>query len=171
MAVLKLHNIPEIRIVNRSELSEIFECSLTTIDDRVKAGMPVLKRPTETDKGWQFDYLRCIEWLVKRDNGLIDADFDPNNLSPADRKNWYDSELKRIQLEEKQRKLIPSDDVEMMVTDAYGVFAQNMRSIPDNLERDLSLSGKVAEHVEVFINQNLEGLEKALVRLVKKNAQ
>ena len=171
MSVLKLHKIPEIRIVNRSELSEIFECSLSTIDDRVKAGMPVLKRPTDTDKGWQFDFYRCIEWIVKRDSGIMDGGFDPNNLSPADRKNWYDSELKRTQLEEKERKLIPSEEVERVISEAYGVISHSLRSMPDNMERDLNISGKQAEYLESNINKYLFSLEKSLSKLSNNASQ
>ena len=102
---------------------------------------------------------------VKRDSGLMDGDFNPNNLSPADRKNWYDSELKRTQLEEKERKLIPSEEVERVISEAYGVISHSLRSIPDNMERDLNITGKQAEYLEININKQLSALEKALSKL------
>jgi phage terminase Nu1 subunit (DNA packaging protein) len=155
MAVVKLHSVPEIRIVNRSELSEIFECSLTTIDDRVKAGMPCIKRPTESDKGWKFDFKACIEWLVKRDSGISDGDVDPDTLSPREMDYFYAAQKKKLEVGKLKGDLVLLSEVMQENSLRYGVIAQRLRTLPDILERNYGLDTRMAMAAEDFINDLL----------------
>lgn len=36
-----------------------------------------------------------IEWKVKSDSGLFTNEINPDGLAPADRKNFWDAELKK----------------------------------------------------------------------------
>lgn len=169
-AVLSIVQLPKNRTANRSELAEFFECPPQSIDDWVRAGMPCIKRPTPEDKGWLFDIKAAMQWKFIRQYGVTEDEVDPKKLAPKERKDWYDSELKKIQLEEKTGKLIPSDEVERVTSEAYGVIAHSLRSMPDNMERDLNITGKQAEYLETNINKHLEALHKSLSKL-NPNAQ
>jgi phage terminase Nu1 subunit (DNA packaging protein) len=163
--VLSIVQLPQSRQANRDGISNFFQVAPKTVDDWVRSGMPAIKRPTEKDKGWVFDILVCCDWKIKRDLGFSGEDIDPSKLDPKSRKDWFDSELKRTQLEEKTSLLIPKDNVERTISTAFSVISQNLRSIPDNIERKLGTSPEVTEEIERCVDSYLNELSISLSNL------
>ena len=94
-----------------------------------------------------------------------DGDIDPGQLNPTDRRAWYDSELKRRQLQARDRELIPAEEVQTTVARAFSAIAQNLLSLPDRLERTTGMSGQEAEQVERTIHESMNSLADNLATL------
>lgn len=94
-----------------------------------------------------------------------DGEMDPDKLSPTDRKAWFDSELKKIQVEEKERTLIPAHEVEATLATAYASVSQGLRAIPDNLERIHGIEPELAETVGNIIEAQMDSLANKLESL------
>jgi phage terminase Nu1 subunit (DNA packaging protein) len=153
--VFKIHDLPDCRIANRSELAEFLQCSLTTIDDRVKSGMPVLKRPTDADKGWMFDIKACVEWLNSRDMGFTDGEIDPDTLPPREQDYYYSAQKKKLEYRRLKGELGEIADFQQDNSIKFGLIAQRARSFPDILERNHGIDPKIAVVIEKLINDML----------------
>ena len=94
-----------------------------------------------------------------------DLDVDPDMLSPVDRRHWYDSELKRRQLQIRDRDLIPTEEVQGTVSRAFAVISQNLLSLPDSLERRAGISPELAEQAENVIHASMNALADSLATL------
>ncbi|AHK80561.1 hypothetical protein M911_01600 [Ectothiorhodospira haloalkaliphila] len=90
---------------------------------------------------------------------------DPGLLNPTDRRAWYDSELKRRQLQTRDRELIPVDEVQSTVARAFSAIAQHLLSLPDTLERKTGMTGEAAEVVETIVHESMNTLADDLASL------
>lgn len=160
--VIKIHDLPDCRIANRAELAEFLQCSLTTIDDRVNNGMPVIKRPTEASKQWQFDIKACVEWLNNRDMGFVDGEIDPDTLPPREQDYYYSAQKKKLEVRRLKGELVEIAEVQNDNSIKYGMIAQRMRSFPDILERNHGIDPKIAITIEGLINDLLFGIGQEL---------
>lgn len=112
-----------------------------------------LVEPTDKRNGYDVYRLRdAVKALFGlstsrqiKDSG--EADFDPTKLAPTDRRSWYDSEHKRVDLEVKQRQLIPAAEVEDAMGDVVKVVVQKLDTLPDILERECALPPKAIDRV------------------------
>lgn len=75
-----------------------------------------------------------------------------------ERKAWYDGETKKRELQIRDLALIPAADVEQAIATAFASISQDLRAIPDNLERRLGISAQVAESVELAIHESMNGI-------------
>jgi phage terminase Nu1 subunit (DNA packaging protein) len=156
-------NIPERRRANKAEVAIFFDVALTTVNDWVKKGCPVVQKGVGKGIPWLFDLLEVMLW--KYGAQVRDDELSPEQMQPKERKDWYDSELKRTQLEQSQRKLIPAEEVEIAISTAFAVIAQHLRSMPDNLERKLGISPEIAESIELANDEYLNALANSLSAL------
>jgi hypothetical protein len=90
---------------------------------------------------------------------------DPDSLPPHERKAWYDSEARRLDVEARQRELIPVVEVERVVSTAFAAIASDLRSIPDNLERKHGLPGEVVRTFEDGLLAAMDALADRLAEL------
>jgi hypothetical protein len=160
--VLDLSAISIMRRANKAQLAEFFDTSPKTIDGWVRRGCPVVKRGSLADP-WVFDALLVAQW--KFDAAGIGDEINPDLMIPTDRKAWYESENKRRDLQERDRELIPAHEVERAVAQAFAALAQDVRAIPDNLERRCGLSGDVAETVEAALFEAMDSIADRLAVL------
>ena len=153
------------RLANKVQLASWFEVSLPTVEAWVRKGMPVSQRGSR-GVAWQFDLLEVARWKfgqpVESAPGLNGEQVDPATLPPSERKAWYESEIKRRELQVKDRELIPADEVERVTATGYAMIAQTLRSIPDLLERRLALAPEVLGEIESIQDEALNALADAL---------
>lgn len=71
----------------------------------------------------------------------------------------------RLDYEIKIGKYVLRDDVRRAVAVAFATVTQNLRSIPDNLERRLGLSPEVIQQVSIEIDEVMENLAEELEAL------
>lgn len=110
-----------------------------------------------------MDALAVAEW---RFSGRAAGEtVDPDTMTPQDRKAWYESEKHRRALQEKDRELIPADEVEVTVATAYSAISQGLRSLPDNVERRTGCSPDVVAALEAAIDAEMDALADKLAML------
>lgn len=118
-----------------SKMAEFFEMDRKTVAKRIKdAGL----KPAGERRGnavyKALDVAKCILSPGGQPGTTLDLD-----QFPEARKAWYQSELYRVQLEEKLGQLIPDTEyVRCMAAFTKSVSA-SLDSIPDVLERDAGL--------------------------------
>lgn len=88
---------------------------------------------------------------------------DPKDLQPADRKNWYESEVKRLAVEKEQGRLIQDDDHESALVEAFKQLKSVLITLPDVLERDANLSPEQVIKAESVMDGTMTQLYRTLI--------
>lgn len=73
-------------------------------------------------------------------------------MSPQDRKAWYQSENERIKFEQSERDLIPVDEVIREYSVMAKAVIQILETLPDILERDCALTPAAVARVQGVID-------------------
>jgi transcriptional regulator with XRE-family HTH domain len=146
--VLKIQQsmpVPERIKVNKAELAEAFGISLPTVEQWIRGGCPVIERGAR-GRAWVLNLLDVARWryAVPEAN---DEGFDPDRASPKDRKDWFDSEFRRRQLQERDAELIPAAEVERGLADLVSQVVRTLDTLGDVLERDAGITGEAVERV------------------------
>ena len=155
---------PPSRIANKAETAEWFDVSLATLDAWIRRGMPVV---TRGHKGlqWEIDLLAVAIWrYAPKDTEQIDA--DPDTLSAKDRLAWYQGNR------EKRRDMLDAGELYERAPTLHtfsttvATFAEQVRAIPDMLERRAGLSPAQAEIAAAEIDTQLEAVKKRLLEQI-----
>ncbi len=157
-------SIPTIRKANRAATARFFGVSPPTLDSWIAAGCPSLRKGAKGTE-WAFDLLTVAQWRYGPRQSPAGEEFDPDKLQPGERKAWYESEVKRRDLQVRDRELIPVSEVQTAIATAFAAISQDLRAIPDNLERKAGIGADTAEVVEVMINEAMNGLADRLATL------
>lgn len=157
-----LSGVGRLRRANKAEVAEFFDMSIKAVDGWVRRGCPVVERG-RLNKPWVFDLLAVAEWRIS--GRTADMEIDPTTLPPAERKAWFESEMKRRELQKDDRELIPAADLESCIARVFGALSQGLRSIPDNLERRTGCSPDIAEAVERIIEAEMESVADILTTI------
>lgn len=160
---MTLPKLTTVRKANKAELAEFFNVSIPTIDAWIRKGMPVVQRGAKTVP-WVFDLLAVTLWKFAPQDDES-GPVDPEKLPPAERKAWYDSEMRRRELQKTDRELIPAAEVGQVIATAFAAVAQSVRSLPDNLERRLSLAPEVVDEIGRAMDEHLDDLAERLQKL------
>lgn len=160
---MNLPKLTAIRKATKAQLAEFFNVSIPTVDAWVRKGMPVVERGSKTSP-WVFDLLAVTLWKFAPQSGDDDS-FDPEKLPPSERKAWFDSEMRRRDLQKIDRELIPAAEVGQVIATAFAAIAQSVRSMPDNLERRMSLPPDMVEEVSRAMDEHLDALAGRLKKL------
>lgn len=121
-----------------SWLAEQFGMDRKTVSKRIReAGIP----PTGKDGGYDVYSLAdvatvLVDPIAAAPGGVI----DPRDLPPKDRKDFYQSEQARLQVETTMGALVPALEVEAQLAEIVKTAVQFLETLPDVLERKLSLS-------------------------------
>lgn len=101
--------------------------------------------------------------MVVEELGLnIDGEMDPSQMIPKDRKDWFDSELKRISFEEKTGELLEAETHRDKLADALLQIKAWAMTIADRLERDADLSPRQVQSVQDSSDRLLTDLYETL---------
>lgn len=139
---------------------------LTRLDrDRLSRALADVK-PAGVRGGHPVYALAAVLPLLCRP-GIADAagEIDPDRLAPSDRRAWFDSETKRRELQVRDRELIPAAEVAQVLATSFAAFASEMRSMPDNLERQGYATPEQAERIEERIDLALDALADRMQKL------
>lgn len=160
---MTLPKLTAVRKATKAQLAEFFDVSIPTIDAWIRKGMPVVERGSRTAP-WVFDLLAVTLWKFAP-QGDESGPVDPEKLPPAERKSWFDSEMRRRELQKTDRELIPAAEVGQVIATAFAAVAQSVRSLPDNLERRLSLAPEVVDEIGRAMDEHLDDLAERLQTL------
>ncbi|EPO5089235.1 DUF1441 family protein [Enterobacter hormaechei] len=73
-------------------------------------------------------------------------------MSPQDRKAWYQSENERLRFEAASRELLPVDEVAREYASLAKAVVMVLETLPDILERDCALTPTAVTRVQVIID-------------------
>lgn len=146
---------PDVRRANKAQAAEFFDITLPTLDAWIRKGAPVMQRGSR-GISWVIDLRAMAEWVYSGQRS--DADLDPDALPPSERKAWYEGEAKKRELQIGAKELIPAADVEQTVATAFAAIAQDVRAIPDHLERRHGVAPDVAEQVEQALFEAMDAM-------------
>lgn len=158
---------PEVRRANKAQAAEFFDVTLPTIDAWIRKGAPVMQRGAR-GVSWVIDLRAMSEWVYS--GRSENADIDPDSLPPSERKAWYEGETRKRELQVRDRELIPAAEVEQAIATAFAAIAQDMRAIPDNLERRHGIDPQTAEQVESALLEEMDHLADRLAALAPVGA-
>lgn len=154
--------VPQIRLADKAGVAEFFGVSLPTIDKWLRDGMPYLQRGAPRVP-WRIDLHAAAKWRYEA--RLPSGQVDPETLPPAERKLWYDGEARRRDIQERDRELIPVDEVEETVSTAFAAVAQSLLSLPDLLERECALTSDQISASRVTVHAALSDLAQRISTL------
>ncbi|MGE4534665.1 DUF1441 family protein [Halomonas sp.] len=87
----------------------------------------------------------------------------PDEMLPADRKAWYQSENERIKLEKEMRLLVPVEEVHREMSRFGKAVASGLDGLADMLERDAGLPAEAIELVERVTDALREQMYQAII--------
>ena len=152
----------DLRRCNRAEIAELFGVTPNAVDGWVRRGCPVLERGSRGKRA-VMDVIAVAEW---RFGARVAGDnVDPETLPPAERKQWYEGEKHRRAIQVADRELIPVEEVEGVIAQAFASLAQAIQSLPDTLEQDASLTPAQAEAAEQSLYASLDSIADQLAAL------
>ena len=121
------------RRLNRTDMAALLGVSVTKLDAMVRQGCPIARRPGR-GKASVFNTLDVLRWRYgPREGAAGVAVVDPEKLTPADRKQWYDGEHKRRTLAEMDAGLIPAPEVAEATTAMHVLVADTLHRLPGAL--------------------------------------
>lgn len=156
-----------VRIASKAQCAEFFDVSLPTIEAWVRKGMPVVQAGSK-GIAWEIDLLEACKWRFA--GQASGGDVDPDSLDPVQRRAWYEGEVKKRDLQVKDRELIPAAEVERVIATAFAAIASDIRAIPDNLERRYGIESSVAEQVEEALHEAMDAMADRLSKMAPVEA-
>jgi hypothetical protein len=146
-------------------VAEFFDVTLPTVEAWIRKGCPVVERGSR-GIAWTMDLRAVAEWLYGGQQA--GAHNDPDAMAPQDRKAWFDSESRRVDLEERARKLIPYEEVVQTFSTGLAALRQDIMAIPDALERADGAAPDVADAVERRLHAALAAMSGRFEQFVQK---
>lgn len=93
-----------------------------------------------------------------------DGDIDPKRLAPMDRNAWYQSEIRRLDLEMKCGQLLPAAEFEAEAARVVKTLVQFLETLGDQLERDVALSPEQVDAVNTAVSRQRAQLYELLTQ-------
>lgn len=128
-------HIPEMRRANKAEVAEFFGVMLNTVDIWIRKGCPMVQKGSR-GVPFVFDLLSVAQWRFVGPSPER-SDFDPDDLSPKERLDWYKGDREKTKHLEEQGALIPAAEVETETARVFKAIAQAIETFPDVAEREL----------------------------------
>ncbi len=129
-------DIPEWRLANKAQAAEFCQVNAKTIDSWIRRGAPVVTRGG-LGKAWKIDLLRLAEWRFGPGEELA-VDPDPGHLIPTDRRAWYESEVRRRQLNDSDQRLVPRRNLETILPRAEALIGEHLEAMRELVESHLT---------------------------------
>ncbi|MCX4025180.1 DUF1441 family protein [Endozoicomonas sp. SM1973] len=84
-------------------------------------------------------------------------------MTPRERNEWYRSENEKLTLLEREKKLVPVEDVRRELHQVVSTVNQQLETLPDQLERNCQLSSEALSQVQVVT----DGIRQSLYDRIK----
>lgn len=156
--------VPRVRLANKLGVCAFFDITLGALNNWIRRGCPFLAAG-DNESEWEFDLLAVAVWRYGTDGGEGgdggEVVSNPDTLPPLERKQWYEGENKRLDLQVRKRSLIPAQEVEAASALAFATVAESLKSLLDNLDR-------VAGGLSVEQHESAEGIIYESMRLLQE---
>lgn len=142
-------------LVNRAGLADILGCSINTVTNYLKEGLPVEESPKDRGgKEYSIDSGKAIKWLIGHKGGSKD---DKGQFASAKARNEAASaELKEYDLAEKRGLMVSIEDVAVEVSEVFHLVRVRLRAVPARLSQILSVESNPVE-IERIIKLEVDG--------------
>lgn len=130
-------------LVNVTQLSDLVGMNRNMVARRL--------RETEMDGGngenlKQYELGKALRVLI------LPSVQASGEMSPQDRKAWYQSENERLKFEKEEREVIPVDEVVQVYSSMLKTVVMVLETLPDILERDCGLTPAAVNRVQGIID-------------------
>lgn len=156
-------NIPTDNMATKARVAEFFGVSIPAVDGWIRRGCPVLERGHKTSP-YKFDLRAVAEWYYGGKSSIDTSEIDPEKLPPKERKDWYEGEWKRRDLQVRDGELLPASEVEVEWSSLVKTLANFLDTLFDVLERDSGLTGAQVERGRQLIDREREKLYRQLTQ-------
>jgi len=143
---------------NITRLAEAFGLHRGTVRQRLNSAGVV---PSGVRNGASVYALRDVGPALFSEHFISGS--NPDDMTPTDRKAWYQSEKERIGIEREMRLLIPVEEVHREMSRLAKTVANGLDGLADMLERDAGLSPEAVERVERVTDLMREQLYQAVI--------
>ena len=130
-------NVPPSRKANKALVADFFGVAITSVDGWVRRGCPYVQRG-ERGTPWVFDLLQLAEWRFGGQKSAAE-EVDPEDRPPKERRDWYEGDQVRIELEVRKGNLITLDEYREEMARMLKHVAHAFETLPDVLERKCAL--------------------------------
>ena len=145
MVVAAIH-LPPSRRANKALVADFFGVAITSVDGWVRRGCPYIQRG-ERGTPWVFDLLQVAEWRFGGGK-TEDIERNPEDMTPKERKDWYEGEKVRVSLEIEKGNLITLDQYREELSRILKQIANTLEVLPDVLERKCALQTAVVSALQ-----------------------
>ena len=154
MGVEAIH-IPPHRRANKALVADFFGVAMASVDGWIRRGCPVhTTRRARYAFGLRSSSLGGWRFGGKR----IEADISPEDMTPKERRDWYEGEKVRIALEIDKGNLITLDQYREEMARILKQLANALETLPDTLERKCALSGAVVDAIQTEMDKERTAL-------------
>ena len=137
-----------------SALAREFGMDRRTVTERLRAADI---QPIGTDRGNPVyalgDAARACFAGEVLGSGRAGDDLDPERLQPKDRKDWYDGEKRRIELEQLRGELVTIDAYREEAARAFKEVAMVLENLTDVLERKCGLAPETVVTMQAILDE------------------
>jgi hypothetical protein len=143
-------------LMSIARLAEAFGMARETVAKRLAMSNIVADRKRN---GYPVYKLRdACEALINPGGYDEEGQPDPKKLPPESRNAWYQSEIRRMDVEMRAGQLIPAAEVEATYAELIKAQVQFLETLGDQLERDAGLSPEQVELVNESVQQQRQSL-------------
>ncbi|MBU2714396.1 DUF1441 family protein [Zooshikella harenae] len=145
---------PLIEKWNISQMAQLFSMDRKTVAKRLKEAEV---KPAEKLKGYDVYASDQVGPALFGSTELSNL-HDPEQMTPKDRKDWFQAENERLNFEEREGLLCEAEDVRRTLNTVVQVLIQACETLPDHLERKCALPPKALTAVENVVNDVRQSL-------------
>lgn len=156
-----------------ASLSEIFGVHRNSITKAIREHDV---GPSGTERGSPTYALRDVapvlvplyvrDWQVQTGDPAM---HDPGRMHPKDRKDWFDSENKRMDFEQRRGDLVPIDEYRRHLSGILQALNNSLELLPPMLERKVGLPADAIELIDQQIDDFRSTLIEELRQLMKED--
>lgn len=142
----------KLNLVNRTELSLIYGKNVSTIDTWIRQGLPYEEKGSK-GTGWLFDTTKVIAW---RERQLREEASSTERIELDEakrRKVAAEAGILEIELQQKRREVISTDEVTQGLAHAYLTVKQRLRTIPERVVPQLIAEDDEQICREILLNE------------------
>lgn len=160
-----MSSISTYKLVNKFQLAALFDKSIPTIDSWIRRGMPFIQQGDKSTE-WQFDTSLVAKWREEQAVAAIlgntkDVEFEEARR----RKIAAEAGILEIELQQKRREVISTEEVAHGLSHAYLTLKQRLRTIPERVVPQLIAEDDEQICRELLLNE----IDDALLELSQLN--
>lgn len=145
-------SVDDANLLSISRLSQLTGMARETIAKRIQG-----VKPSGSKNGHSVYHLRDVGPALFAQENLTSVD-DPDDLPPRERKDFYDSQLKRLQYEKELGRLMSAEEVRGEWSKTLKAIMLSLDTLVDVIEREAGLEPEQVATMQSVIDRERESL-------------